>query len=65
MRKLMLFLVLVLVAMQWTIRTVRYQFINVCGKIIRSGRRFYCRIINVTDEVFARFRHCQTVMAGT
>ena len=52
-------------AMQWTIRTVRYQFINVCGKIIRSGRRFYCRIINVTDEVFARFRHCQTVMAGT
>ena len=49
-------------AVHWTIKTVRYQFINVCGKIIRSGRRFYCRIINVTDEVFARFRNCQAAM---
>ena len=51
-------------AVQWTIKTVRYQFINVCGKIVRSGRRFSCRIINVTDEVFARFRYCQVAMTG-
>ncbi len=51
-------------AARWTIKTVRYQFINVCGKIVRSGRRFYCRIINVTDDVFERFRYCQSVMAS-
>lgn len=49
-------------AVKWTIKTVRYQFINVCGKIIRSGRKFYCKIINVTDEVFARFKNCQIAM---
>jgi hypothetical protein len=50
-------------AVGWTIKTVRYQFIHVCGKIIRSGRRFYCKIINVTEEVFARFKQCQAAMA--
>ncbi len=52
-------------AVQWTIKTVRYQFINVCGKIVRSGRQFYCRIINVTDKVFARFRCFQIAMASS
>jgi hypothetical protein len=52
-------------AVQWTIKTIRYQFINVCGKIVKSGRRFYCRIINVTDEVFARFRCCQVAMTSS
>lgn len=51
-------------AVSWTIKTVRYQFINVCGKIIRSGRRFYCKIINVTHEVFARFKCCQVAMTS-
>lgn len=50
-------------AVTWTIKTVRYQFINVCGKIVRSGRRFYCKIMNVTHEVFERFKNCQKVMA--
>lgn len=50
-------------AVKWTVKTMRYQFINVCGKIVRSGRRFYCKIINVTREVFARFKSCQMVMA--
>lgn len=50
-------------AVKWTIKTMRYQFINVCGKIIRSGRRFYCKIINVTHEVFERFKCCQAAMA--
>ena len=49
-------------AIAWTIKTVRYQFINVCGKIVKSGRRFYCKIINVTHEVFERFKYCQMAM---
>jgi hypothetical protein len=44
----------------WTIKTVRYYFINVCGKIVKSGRRFYCQIVNVTDEIFALFRCCKS-----
>jgi hypothetical protein len=46
----------------WTMKTLRYQFIHVCGKIVKSGRRFFCKIINVTQEVFERFRYCQTRM---
>lgn len=44
----------------WTIKTVRYYFINVCGKIVKSGRRFYCQIVNVPNEIFALFRHCKS-----
>ncbi len=43
----------------WTIKTMRYQFINVCGKIVKTGRRFYCKIINVTNEIFELFRYCK------
>ena len=43
----------------WTIKTIRYQFINVCGKIIKTGRKFYCKIINVTNEIFELFRYCK------
>lgn len=50
-------------AMFWTIKTLRYRFINVCGRIVRTGRRFYCKIINVTNEVFELFRHCKTRLA--
>ena len=49
-------------AVKWTIKTLRYQFIYVCGKIVRSGRRVICKIINVTQEMFERFRHCQLQM---
>jgi hypothetical protein len=44
----------------WKLKTMRYQFINVCGKIVKSGRRFCCKIINVTDEVFALFKNCKS-----
>ena len=44
----------------WKLKTVRYQFINVCGKIIKSGRKFCCKIINVTDEVFALYMNCKS-----
>ncbi len=44
----------------WKIKTIRYQFINVCGKIVKSGRRFCCKIINVTDEVFELYKNCKS-----
>lgn len=45
-------------AVRWTIKTLRYRFIHVCGKIVKSGRRFTCKIINAGDEIFELFRYC-------
>lgn len=45
---------------KWRVKKMRFQFFNVCGKITKSGRKFYCHIINVTNEVFELFRHCKT-----
>jgi hypothetical protein len=45
---------------KWKVKTIRYQFINVCGKIVKSGRRFCCKIINVTDEVFELYKNCKS-----
>ena len=51
-------------AVKWTVKTLRYQFINVCGKIVRSGRRVTCKIINVTQEMFERFWYCKVQMSS-
>ena len=45
-------------ARKWTIKTLRYHFINVCGKIIKTARRYICKVINVTDNTFALYRRC-------
>jgi uncharacterized membrane protein YfbV (UPF0208 family) len=45
-------------AKTWTVKTLRNWFIQVCGKIVRTGRKYYCKIINATEETFALFRHC-------
>lgn len=45
-------------ALKWTLKTLRYRFIYVCGKIVKSGRRYTCKIINVCDETFALFENC-------
>jgi Transposase DDE domain group 1 len=45
-------------AKTWTVKTLRYWFIGVCGKIVRTGRKYYCKIINSTNETFGLFRHC-------
>lgn len=42
----------------WTTKTLRYKFINVCGKIICHGRLVIWKIINVTNESFNLFRSC-------
>ena len=47
-------------ARTWTLKRMRYQFINVCGKIIKTGRQFYCNITNVTKETFELFRNCKS-----
>lgn len=47
----------------WTVKTLRYRFINVCGRIVKSGRRFYCKIINVTNDIFELFRRCKSKLA--
>ena len=46
--------------LSWTIKTIRFRFINVCGKIILTGRKYICKIINVTDEIFELFRNCKS-----
>ena len=46
------------IARKWTIKTLRYHFINVCGKVIKTARRYICKIINVTDGTFELFRSC-------
>lgn len=43
---------------QWTIKTLRYRFLCVCGKIVKTGRRYYCKIINVVDSVYELFERC-------
>ena len=50
-------------AAYWTVKTLRYRFIHVCGRIVKTGRRFYCKIINVTNEIFELFRHCKNRLA--
>jgi hypothetical protein len=51
-------------AVKWTMKTLRYQFIYVCGKVVVSGRRALCKIINVTNEMFERFKACQKSMSS-
>jgi hypothetical protein len=46
--------------LSWKIKTLRYRFIYVCGKIVKTGRRFCCKIINVTDEVFELYKNCKS-----
>jgi len=44
---------------KWRVKTIRYQFINVCGKIVKSGRKFCCKIINTTEDVFQLYKNCK------
>lgn len=52
-------------AERWTIKSLRYRFIYVCGQVVKSGRKFYCKIINVTHEVFELFRNCKSKLVIT
>jgi hypothetical protein len=42
-----------------SIKRFRYQFINVCGRIVKTGRRFYCQIINTTNQIYEMYRSCK------
>jgi len=43
-----------------SVKRFRYVFIHVCGSIVKTGRRFYCNLMNVTNEVFELFRNCKS-----
>ena len=43
-----------------SVKRFRYLFIHVCGSIVKTGRRFYCNLMNVTKEVFELFRNCKS-----
>lgn len=45
-------------AVNWTIKTIRHWFINVCGKFVKSSRQLKCKIINATDLTYSLFEHC-------
>ncbi|MEA2077958.1 MAG: IS1380 family transposase [Candidatus Marinimicrobia bacterium] len=45
---------------RWTVKTIRYRFIYVCGKIVKTGRKWICKIINVTNEVFELYRNVKS-----
>lgn len=47
-------------ALRWTVKTMRYRFIGVCGKIVKSARQYMCKIINVGEEIFELFRYCHS-----
>ena len=47
---------------KWTVKTLRYWFVDVCGKIVRSGRKYYCKILNATPRAFALFQHCWSAL---
>ena len=50
---------------KWTIKTLRYWFIHTCGKIIKTGRKYFCNIINATDKTFELFRCCLSQLVVT
>jgi len=45
-------------AKNWTIKTIRHWFINVCGKFMKRSRQLKCKIINATDLTYSLFEHC-------
>ena len=46
-------------ARNWTLKTLRHRFIQVCGKVVKTGRKYYCKILNVCDSVYELFEQCQ------
>lgn len=45
-------------AKTWTVKTLRYWFLDTCGKFVRHARKVCCHIINATQETYALFETC-------
>jgi len=45
-------------ARSWTIKTIRYWFLETCGKFVKHARKIICNIINATEETFELFKIC-------
>jgi hypothetical protein len=52
-------------AKQWTVKSLRYRFIYICGKLVKSGRKYTCKIFNVIDEIFDHYLHCHSCLKVT
>jgi len=48
-----------------SVKRFRYMFVHVCGNIVKTGRRFYCNLMNVTREVYEMFRNCKSKLIIT
>jgi len=44
-------------ARTWTLKTLRHRFMYVWGKMITTGRKYYCKILNVVDRVYELFEN--------
>lgn len=43
-----------------SVKRFRFKFINVCGEIVKTGRKYYCNLMNTTQEIFEMFRSCKS-----
>jgi hypothetical protein len=46
--------------LRMSVKRFRYVFVHVCGSIVKTGRKFYCNLMNVTSDVFELFRNCKS-----
>lgn len=51
------------VARDWSIKRLRYWFVETVGKFVRSGRRVTCKLINCCDTTWHLFVSCQRRLA--
>lgn len=45
-------------AKKWTIKTVRFWFIQTCGRVVKHARKVVCNLINCTDLTYSLFQGC-------
>ena len=47
------------VANGWSVKRLRYWFVETVGRFVRSGRQVTCKLINCCDTTWQLFNHCQ------
>lgn len=48
-------------AKKWTIKTVRYWFIQTCGRLVKHARKVVCNLINCTNLTYSLFQKCLSI----
>ncbi|MCK5492254.1 MAG: hypothetical protein KAJ14_03990, partial [Candidatus Omnitrophica bacterium] len=49
----------------YQIKKFRHWFIKTCGKLIKTGRRYFFQVINATDRTFEMFINIRRRMQYT